>query len=224
MKLKYGSNNAMYLDDFKSKLKNTNLEKYGCENTFQSDEIKKKIKLTNLEKLGVEYPSQSKEVRLKILKTLMYNYGVDSPLKSEEIYNEMLASNIEKYGFSHPMHIQEFKDKMLVSRGDKRTYNIDNFKEYKDLVNKLTYTSKKNLFENWDGYDYYDNEYIKDYFNENSNSPLYPTVDHKDSILYCFINGIEAEKSASIDNLCVTKRRINSTKNRKSEKEFKNSL
>ena len=223
MKVKYGSENAMFIEDFKNKLKNTNLEKYGCENTFQSQEIKEKIKNTNLSKLGVEYPSQSPVVRLKSKETLNLNYGVDSPLKSKEIYNDMLIRNIEKYGVEHPMQLEEVKEKMLISREDKRNYDISDFEDYRYYVNRLTYKNKKLLFDNWDGFDYYDGEFIKDNFNENSNSPTYPTIDHKKSILYCFINNISPEESASLENLCITKRSINSMKNRKSEDEFKNS-
>lgn len=221
---KHGFENAMYCEEFKNKLKETNLEKYGCENSFQSEEIKEKIRKTNLSKFGVEYPSQSKEIREKIVNTLISNYGVDSPLKSEEILNDMKYNNIEKYGVEHPMRLDDVKNKMLNSRKDKRTYNIEAFREYRDLVNKLTYTSKKILMETWNGYDYYDGEFIKENFKYGSNSPLYPTVDHKNSILYCFNNGISPGESASVDNLCITKRSLNSIKNRKSEIEFRSFL
>lgn len=136
----------------------------------------------------------------------------------------MISKNIAKWGVKHPIQVEEVKEKMLITRGDKRIYDLKDFEEYQAFVNKLTYTKKKILIDNWDGYDYYDGEYIKENFNVNSNSPNYPTVDHKKSILFCFINNISAEESASLENLCITKRSINSRKNTKSEEEFRSSL
>jgi hypothetical protein len=46
---------------------------------------------------------------------------------------------------------------------------------------------KKDLLENWDGYDYYDGEYIKDNFCLYSNDKNYPTMDHKISCYYGFL-------------------------------------
>lgn len=221
---KYGINNAMMCDEFKKKLEKTNIEKYGVSNVFQSDLIKDKIKQTNIEKYGVEYPSQSKDIRLKIVESLIKSYGVDSPLKSKEIFDNMKSNNFEKYGYEYVSQVKVFIEKMLETRKDKRTYNIDEFIEYRELVNKLTTKNKKYIIENWDGFDFYDGEYIKDNFNINSNNKLYPTIDHKMSILYCFKNKLSAEQSSSIDNLCITKRGLNSMKNVKTEEEFRNFL
>ncbi len=43
----------------------------------------------------------------------------------------------------------------------------------------------------------------------------YPTIDHKISVHYGFINNINPEEISSLENLCLTKRRINSKKNSK---------
>lgn len=76
----------------------------------------------------------------------------------------------------------------------------------------LTNKVREELFNSWDGYDYYDNEYILENIKLKSSSSSYPTIDHKISCYYGFINNIEPEIICSLDNLCITKRSINSMK------------
>jgi len=68
--------------------------------------------------------------------------------------------------------------------------------------------------------DYYDNEYIKENFKLNSNNKNYPTIDHKNSIFYGFINNVSSNEIGGLSNLCITKRFINGSKNKKTEEEF----
>lgn len=98
---------------------------------------------------------------------------------------------------------------------------LTEYQEYRRLVDNLTNRNKKELYENWDGYDYYDNEYIRDNFELNSGDKNYPTIDHKKSVIYGFDNNISPEEISNIENLCITKRTINSSKNYKTEEEFK---
>lgn len=91
----------------------------------------------------------------------------------------------------------------------------DNFHKYKRKVYNLTKKHKLELLENWNGYDFYDNEFIKDnlklqYYHKN-----YPTIDHKISIFEGYKNNISEEKLSKISNLCITKRCINSSKGKK---------
>jgi hypothetical protein len=51
-------------------------------------------------------------------------------------------------------------------------------------------------------------------------NPLYPTIDHKTSIYFGFINKIDPILIGSIDNLCITKRSFNSKKRDLCENEF----
>lgn len=97
--------------------------------------------------------------------------------------------------------------------------NLDKFKIYRRKVDRLTKKVKSILLEKWNGYDYYDGEYILDNFNLKYTHGDYPTVDHKVSVYYGFINNIPPEEICQIDNLCFTKRRINSTKYNKSKYE-----
>ena len=103
--------------------------------------------------------------------------------------------------------------------------NFDNYWNYKKEVTKITSKNKKTLKNIWSGFDYYDGEYIKenyekyDKFNEN-----YPNIDHKISIRHGFDNGYSIEEISSIENLCITKRKLNMKKYNKTEEEFKKIL
>lgn len=90
--------------------------------------------------------------------------------------------------------------------------DIDKFKIYRRRVDKLTRDIKSILIEKWDGIDYYDGEYILDNFNLKYTHGDYPTVDHKVSVYHGFKNNLPPEEIARFENLCFTKRRINSTK------------
>ena len=70
------------------------------------------------------------------------------------------------------------------------------------------------------GEDYYDNEYILGYLELNYNDDKYPTIDHKVSILEGFKNNISHKIIADIQNLCITKRILNTQKGFKNSMEF----
>ncbi len=194
----------------------TNSEKYGCLNPFQNDKIKEKIKEKILEKYGVEYPSQSTEIREKIKYTLVENYGVEFPGQSEIIKHRIKKTCLYRYGVENINQYNEKKEKSKQTRIDRGLQIPDEFKRpfelYRRLVDNLTIKNKKNLLENWDGYDFYDGEYIKDNFHLPSGDAKYPTIDHKISVKYGFNNNISPEEISKLDNLCITKRRINASK------------
>lgn len=52
------------------------------------------------------------------------------------------------------------------------------------------------------------------------NDNNYPSVDHKISVMYGFINNKTVEEIGGINNLCITKRYINSMKFTLNEREF----
>jgi hypothetical protein len=72
----------------------------------------------------------------------------------------------------------------------------------------------KELFEGWDGLDYYTKQFIR----------ILPerdiTVDHKISVYYGFINNISPKEIGKLENLCITSRKINSQKNKLTEEQF----
>jgi len=104
----------------------------------------------------------------------------------------------------------KIKNKTILSDKELGSFNL-----YRKNCRRLTRLKIKELYINWSGYDYYDNEYIKDNLLLESISPKYPTIDHKISIYYGFSNGITEEEICDIINLCITKRSINSSKGSK---------
>lgn len=102
------------------------------------------------------------------------------------------------------------------------TIDQDRFNKYKREIDTLTKRNKSLLLSKWDGYDYYDGKYILKNFLLSSNNNMYPTIDHKISIMDGFINNIPAEDIGSIKNLCITTKRHNSIKQSMSSKEYKN--
>lgn len=180
----------------------THLELYGIVNPSQLDAFKEKKKITTIKNHGVDNPSKSNLIKIKKQKTTLQNFGVDNPLKSKEISLKVKNTKI-KNGFQ-------------ISDED-----LSPWKKFKKDVIVITNKNKKELFKIWDGYDYYDKEFIQNnlinfkYYEKN-----FPTIDHKISIIYGFLHKMSIEEIGSINNLCITKKSINSSKREKIEKEF----
>lgn len=222
-----------------NKNKLTNFDKYGVEYVTQSKDVQKQIKITNLEKYGVEYSSQSKEIREKTKQTMLDKYGVENPSQVKEFQEKRRNTMFGKFGVEYYVLATDFKEKCektcITNWGeshpskskiykDSRGFNIiDNeFERYKMNVYNLTKHNKKQLLENWNGYDYYDGEYILDNYQLNGSDGDYPTIDHKTSIKEGFLNNIPEEILADVANLCITKRKVNSSKHTSNEKDYKN--
>lgn len=190
--------------------------------------FEKKIKYQVYNKNYEKYNYYSCSIKCGMGKYIQNNldkYGVDNYAKTDECKEKIKNTNIERYGYIAPSGNKDVMSKMVKTRVERGIQNdsieINEYRLYRKLVRKITDLNKKNLINNWNGYDYYDNEYIKDNYNFNSNSRLYPTIDHKISIYNGYKNNIPAEVIASLDNLCITKRGINSSKNIKNDETFK---
>jgi len=174
------------------KQKDTCMKKYGS-STFRNPE---KNKTTCLERYGVE------NVLCK---------GTYFSKKRDDIVKN-------KYGVYNVFQSVEVRDKIREKRnksGDWIDYTNDKYSTYKEFyrVSWNYYKSIKSKFlETWDGYDFYDGEYIKDNFLLDSNDGDYPSIDHKISIRECFYLEKSPIETSDYDNLCVTKRRLNSSK------------
>jgi hypothetical protein len=230
---KYGNEHALNIPEFIEKMKKTNLEKYGHEYAAQNDNIKKKIENAFMKKYNVKTSLLDKNTQDKITKTNLEKYGVDNvfklrefrenklfekysvfhPMKSNIIVKKMRKTNIEKYGCENPMSNNIIKNKMIKTKQKLGIYLLesdrDDFYNYRLKIKSLTNKNKKVLFEKWNGYDYYDGEYIKNNIHNDKN---YPTIDHKISIKFGFDNNIIPEEISKIENLCITKRGLNSSK------------
>jgi len=167
----------------------------------------------------------------------MERYGYKTNLISPESIKENERILLDKYGTNKWYEIRNGNggnnnsDRLLVSAKSLEfskpnfddvyvDISTENYTLYRNEVRRITKNNSKLLVENWNGNDYYDEEYIKEYYNLDSNDPKYPTIDHKISIYHGFSNNIPAEEIADISNLCITKRSINSSKNSLIEENF----
>jgi hypothetical protein len=158
---------------------------------------------------------------VKIKETNLKKYGVENPLQSEFIKEKVKKTNIERYGYENAMKnkgVKEKSQKIKIENGSVIPRElVSDYELYRRKVDCLTIINKSILYENWDGYDYYDNEYIRD----NKEFRISPTIDHKVSCFYGYINNISPEEISDIKNLCITKMCINASKNSKTEINFK---
>lgn len=190
-------------DEVQKKFEDNFLKNHGTTSPFNNPKIQKKIAKTNTKRHGSSNPFNKKHKSFKKKEeTLIKNYGFNTPSKSENIKVKIRETN-EELGRWLPLDQHQ------------------NYIDYVYHVNRITKQNKKELFKNWDGYDYYSGEYIKNNFKLRQQSPKYPTIDHKICIRIGFENNIDYNIIANIDNLCITTRSNNAKKRIKTEKEFK---
>lgn len=237
---KYGVKSYSQTEEFK----NLDKSNWNCEDGYE------KAKKTRLKKYGVEYYFElhsikehnrkwmsSDEFKQKSKNSLIEKYGVDSYSKTDdfkksitenkdEIVAKIKKTFLEKYGFewisSDPQVISKISKTKVENGYDMPEDQLSEFNKYRKKVRNITNKCLKKIYENWNGIDYYDGEYIKGNFCYSSTHRLYPSVDHKISIYSGFKNDINPEIIGGIDNLCITKRYINSAKRQLSEVEFIN--
>jgi len=203
---------------------------YGCRSCSRQ-----KVVLTSLKKYGVDNFSKTEEWRKKVEKTNIEKFGYKTNLLNPEYKKLIKNILVEKYGTEEHWKIRKKRKKMIINdlseiigqeiKLSENLYNEDfivkNYHTYRTQCRKLTKRVLKELINFWDGYDYYDNEYIINNLNLDHNDPGYPTIDHKKSIYFGFINNISIEEIADLSNLCITKRSINSKKRDLIEENFK---
>ena len=243
---KYGAINPLCKGTKTFDKKNKSVkEKYGVDNVFQIKEIierindndaclkkhgitRKELIGNNSKKFWNSFDSKEKEELIKVINlkrnnTYLKNYGCH-PMKNT-IYKKNFDNNVyNKYGVNNVFQCDFVIEKIKETKINNNIIISDEFIEpffiYKRECRKFTKRNEKKLLENWDGYDYYDKEYIKDNFNLHYNDRKYPTIDHKKSIFYGFINNIDSKEISCLENLCYTKRFINCSKWIKCENEI----
>ena len=226
----------MSSDEFKSKSINTQLDKYGCLFTktddFKLDTSERSKRIIEEKKSkGIYNCALSKLENNELKKQGMINkYGSEYSFLVPEIKDKIQKNNLQKFGHISPFGNNEIQNKIKENlmyknlekewsfNGD--MYKVNQFKIYRRKVRYETDMIKKCLYEKWDGYDYYDGEYIKEYLSLHKNHNYYPSIDHKISCFYGFINDLPTTDISDINNLCITKRIINSKKSHLNEEDF----
>jgi hypothetical protein len=218
------SKTEKFKNDFSVKIKEIIKEKkengtYDCPLTWEGNKELREKAMFN--KYGATYSFQIPDIKNKIQDKNLINFGHISPFGNIDIQNRTKDTLIEKYGVDNPFKSKEIQDKIHIINENKFKIDRKSYNDYRTKVIYITYSIKDKLFENWDGYDYYDSEYIKDYLSLHWNDKKYPTIDHKKSCIYGYLNKIPVEEIADINNLCITKRIINSSKGKLNENEFR---
>lgn len=188
----------------------TSLEKYGVDNYSKTDEWKSRVEKTNIDRFGYKTNLLSPEYKENISNILIEKYGTKNwwEIKNPNKKNKLILKNITKDIITYSEDLYDYS-------------NItDSYHNYLNECRRITNSNVKKLISDWNGIDYYTKEDISNNFNLPHNDPDYPTIDHKDSIYFGFVNNIKPDEIGSINNLCVTKRSINSTKRDLCELDF----
>ena len=172
-------------------------QKYGVENVSFIPTVKDKIRKKSL--------ASFKERKIKRTKTNNERYGVDNTFQSSILMKDSL-DKVKKANIKNGRWVSDDK--------------LGDWQLYKKNVMRLSRKNKKIILKGWDGVDYYDGEYIKDNLKLHFYNPNYPTLDHKISIRYGFDNNISIEDLSDINNLCITKKFLNTRKYTKNEIDF----
>lgn len=209
------------------KNKKTNTEKYGVEHYSKTKKHRERVRITSSGINETKYEDRKcviceekfkirkKKHKLTCSKVCYLIYTKSNEYK-KEISEKTKKSVMKKYGVENQFQRKDIIDKLRIKRIESGIEtpeeNLKEWELYKRIVNRLTRQNKKDLILNWNGYDYYDDEYILNNFSLNHLDKSYPTIDHKISVFEGFKNRILPEIISNIDNLCVTKRSNNAKK------------
>ena len=161
------------------KRKKTCLELFGVDNYVKSEDYIKIQKEYCMEKYGVDNFFKTIEFKDKREQTLLDRYGTIYFQGLDEVMEKRKNTCIKKYGVEKTGYLNK-----------NLTKDFTLFKIYQRNCRNLTNQIRKFIFKNWDGYDYYDNEYIKENLSLHNHNRNYPTIDHKISIYKGFEDNI----------------------------------
>lgn len=159
--------------------------------------------IENIENGGI-YCCSHKCATIKSRNTKLKKYGNENYNNP----NKYKKTCIDKYGVENYFSTDNFK----MSQNQILDKDLESWKLYKRKSRNVFRKIRDMVIDKWNGYDYYDNEYIKDNLNLNFYDKNYPTIDHKISVYYGFINNIDVNIINDFNNLVVTKRGNNAVK------------
>jgi Ackermannviridae homing endonuclease len=146
------------VEKWKKKKDKTMMKLYGNVNALSIDKFKEKAKQTNIERYDVEFPLQNKEIKEKMLNTVKNKYGVDCVLKVDEIKEKAKQTNIERYGVDNVFKLKEVQNnicKLFNKKYGGRPLNNVKIKEKMLETLKITYKNKiLSSYENIINYDF----------------------------------------------------------------------
>jgi len=168
-----------------------------------------KIKKTKKERYGNEnYCNQE-----KIVKTFKKKYGVSNVFQSEHFKQIMTEEKQQERNLHQRQSFERIGKWVSLERKSE-------FEKYERIVWRETKKWKRELFEQWDGKDFYTGERLvsnegfkkKNPDKHINTNPRQPSIDHKVEIIKGFNQGISAEEIGHIDNLCICSKSSNTKK------------
>tara|TARA_R110000744_G_scaffold362730_1_gene470844 strand:- start:29 stop:682 length:654 start_codon:yes stop_codon:yes gene_type:complete len=141
---------------------------------------------------------------------------------SNKCQGNWVSENESEERAQRASHMREFRDneeawkKGLETR--KENGNIiteHSWKQYWKKCDYLTRKLRKQMIQDWDGYDYIDGEYIRENLDLHYSHKRYPTLDHVVPRSECFKQGLTPEEATQPSNLKWTTRINNSKKHNK---------
>jgi formylmethanofuran dehydrogenase subunit E len=146
-----------------------------CDKNRTEIKIKKNIDKINKKNLILDQTKAFFIKKSEVIHSNNYDYSLVE-YKSNKIKVEIICNICGKHFFQSPSNHSNHKQNCSFCDGKYKI--IDNsFIEYRNEVRKETYKFKKELLKNWNGYDFYDNEFIRDNFNLDRCDNNHPSVD-----------------------------------------------
>jgi hypothetical protein len=225
---KHGVKNPMQNKEIQEKHATGVFKNYGVLNPRQNKEICKKAQQTCIEKFGATSPSGNKEIREKQKQTCMENYGVLNPSQSNIIKERKKETCMKNWGAECFFSSKEYRKRGEESGKFIPLNQLSEYQLYRRLVDIETRKHLKELYNKWDGLDYYTGEKLitkKELkqlypYNKPKDHPLCASHDHKLSVQYCFLNNLSIKDCSSINNLCICSWYNNVSKNYKIDSDF----
>jgi hypothetical protein len=174
------------------------------DNYSKTEEWKIRFEKTNMEKIGYKTNLLDPICKEKIKKSLLDKYGTENHWE--------IRKPRKKFKLDQRVKEMGGESDIIPSEDLYMDHSMEDYLSYRRECRRLTKKNSKVLYGLWDGSDYYDGELIRNNLYLDHNSPNYPTVDHKKSIYWGFINNVSPLLISEISNLCITKRSINSRK------------
>lgn len=158
-KIKYVSNGDIVIIDVKDLWRNCHCKITAICDVCQSEKSMTYQEYQDYIEKSTLYYCKSCFNKHRMPEIVQIKYGTDNYNKSD-VFKNIVNNRTEE-------EIDAINDKRKNTKIKNGWWlsvqEINEFKTYRKVCHRITLRNKKELFENWNGYDFYDNEYIKDY-------------------------------------------------------------
>ena len=104
--------------------------KYGVDYVFQDEGFKTKAKQSNIDRYGVDNPAKSDEIKDKVRQSFLSNYGVTHPRQLKEVVDKQKRTLAERYGTPYARMTDPCKYAVYHNfQSDPATFIYENFNQ-----------------------------------------------------------------------------------------------